>query len=200
MMVSELVLTAAQKGAKYYRLQMNFSNGTSRYYPSSADGYVIGQGPIAAPPRPDRRTATAALASYIRNEDDLERRLRNARDEAEGALDLIRDMNGHGGVIRSRLPAVMDAQDGLSIASQQQTAPSVVPSSAPSARPDLTTSMESGVADLSWPPQLGEYAERGLVKQAGELTASFLAMTYEEVRAFVLGLTQPRSPSREAKV
>ena len=84
----------------------------------------------------------------------------------------------------------MDAQVGLSIASQQQTTPSVVPSSAPSTRPDLTTSMESGVADLSWPPQPGEYTDRGLVKQAGELTASFLAMTYEEVRAFVLGLTR----------
>lgn len=59
----------------------------------------------------------------------------------------------------------------------------------------LTTSMKAGVTDLSWPPQPDEYIERGLVKQAGELTDSFLA-----VRAFVLGLTQPRSPSREAKV
>lgn len=144
--------------------------------------------------------ATAALASYIRNEDDLERRLRNTRDDAEEALDLIRDINSHGVAIRSRLPAVMDAQVGLSIASQQQTAPAVVPSSAPSTRPDLTTTMDSAVGDLSWPPQPGEYTDRGLVKQAGELTASFLALTYEEVRAFVLGLTQPRSPSRDAKV
>lgn len=49
-MASELVQKAAPEGAKFYRLQMKFSDGTARYYPSSADGYVIGQGPSAAPP------------------------------------------------------------------------------------------------------------------------------------------------------
>ncbi|MFO0576108.1 MAG: hypothetical protein U1A78_19065 [Polyangia bacterium] len=144
--------------------------------------------------------ATAALASYIRNEDDLERRLRNTRDDAEEALDLIRDLQSRGEVIRSRLPAVNDAQVGISIASQQQSAPAVIPSSAPSTRPDLSSTMDGAVADLTWPPHPGVYTDRGLVQQAGELTASFLALTYEEVRAFILGLTQPRSPSRDAKV
>ena len=33
-------------------------------------------------------------------------------------------------------------------------------------------------------PEPGQYDERGLVKQAGELTAMFLAMTYEEAVSY----------------
>jgi hypothetical protein len=60
--------------------------------------------------------------------------------------------------------------------------------------------METAVADMSWPPTPGQYDDRGMVKQAGELTSMFLAMTYEENRAFFQGLAQSRPPSREAKV
>jgi hypothetical protein len=144
--------------------------------------------------------AAAALTSYVRNEDDLERRLRDTRDEAEEALDLIRELNSRGEVIRSRLPTVNDLQVAMSIASQQTVSPSVIPTSSTVVRPDLTSTMEAAVADLAWPPVPGIYTSKGLVEQAGELTTAFLAMTYEEVRAFVLGLTQSKSPSRDAKL
>ena len=60
--------------------------------------------------------------------------------------------------------------------------------------------METAVADMAWPPEPGQYDDRGLVKQAGELTSLFLSLTYEEVRAFVQGLAQARPPSRDCKV
>jgi hypothetical protein len=144
--------------------------------------------------------AIAAAAHWARYDDDTQRRLRNVRLDAEEALDLIRDMQSRGEVVRSRLPTVMDAQVGISIASPQPTAASVVPSTTPLVRPDLSTQMETAVADMTWPPEPGQYDDRGLVKQAGELTPMFLSLTYEEVRAFVQGLSQSRPPSRDCKV
>ena len=73
------------------------------------------------------------------------------------------------------------------IASPQPTAASVFPSTTPLVRSDLTTQMETAVADMTWPPEPGRYDDRGLVNQAGELTSMFLSLTYGEVRAFVQG-------------
>lgn len=49
-MISEIVQKEAPTGAKWYRLQMKFSDGTARYYPTSSDGYVVGQAPVGTPP------------------------------------------------------------------------------------------------------------------------------------------------------
>ena len=123
--------------------------------------------------------AIAAAAHWARYEDDTQRRLHNVRLDAEEALDLIRDMQSRGEVVRSRLPTVMDALVGTSIASPQPTAASVFPSTTPLVRSDLTTQMETAVADMTWPPEPGRYDDRGLVNQAGELTSMFLSLTYE---------------------
>ncbi len=123
--------------------------------------------------------AIAAAAHWARYEDDTQRRLHNVRLDAEEALDLIRDMQNRGEVVRSRLPTVMDALVGTSIASPQPTAASVFPSTTPLVRSDLTTQMETAVADMTWPPEPGRYDDRGLVNQAGELTSMFLSLTYE---------------------
>jgi hypothetical protein len=144
--------------------------------------------------------ALAAATHWARHEDDTQRRLRNVRLDAEEALDLIREMQGRGEVVRSRLPTVMDAQVGLAIASPQPAVASVVPSTAPLSRPDLAAQMETAVSDMAWPPEPGQYDERGMVRQAGEMTSLFLSLTYEEIRAFLQGLAQSRPPSREAKV
>lgn len=144
--------------------------------------------------------AIAAAAHWSRYDDDTQRRLRNVRLDAEEALDLIRDMQSRGEVIRSRLPTVMDAQVGIAIASPQPASAALVPSTTPLVRPNLTTQMETAVADMTWPPVPGQYDDRGLVKQAGELTSMFLSLTYEEIRAFVQGLAQARPPSRDCKV
>ena len=144
--------------------------------------------------------AIAAATHWARYDEDTQRRLRNVRLDAEEALELIRDMQSRGEVIRSRMPIVMDAQVGLAIASPQPTSAAVIPTGTPLARPDLTTQMETAVADMTFPPEPGEYDDRGMVKQAGELTSLFVALTYEENRAFLQGLAQSRPPSREAKV
>lgn len=144
--------------------------------------------------------ALAAAAHWVRYDTETQRRIRNVSMNADEALDQIHDLQSHGEMVRSHLPTVMDAQVGIAIASPQPASVSVVPSTAPMSRPDLSTQAESGVAELSWPPEPGQYDARGLVKQAGELTSMFLALTFEEVRAFVQGLTQARPPSRDAKV
>ena len=144
--------------------------------------------------------AVAAAAHWARYDDDSQRRLRNVRLDAEEALDQIRQMQSHAELLRSRLPVVMDAQVGIALASPQPTAPSVVPSTVPLTRPDLATQMEAAVTELSWPPEPGQYDERGLIKQTGELTSLFLALTYEEVRAFLQALPQSRAPSADGKV
>lgn len=109
-------------------------------------------------------------------------------------------MHSHGESVRRQLPTLMDAQVGLAIASPQPASAAVVPSTAPMSRPDLSSQLESSVGELTWPPEPGQYDDRGLVKQAGELTSLFLALTFEEVRAFIAGLTQPRPPTRDAKL
>lgn len=144
--------------------------------------------------------AVAAAAHWTRYDDETQRRLRNVRLDAEEALELVREMQRRGEVVRSRLPSVMDAEVGLALANPQPPAASVLPTTAPLSRPNLTSQMETAVADLTWPPEPGQYDERGLVQQAGELTSMFLALTFEEVRAFIQGLAQSRPPSREAKV
>ena len=144
--------------------------------------------------------AVAAAAHWARYDDDSQRRLRNVRLDTEEALDQIRQMQSHGEQIRSRLPVLMDAQVGIALANPQPAAPAIVPSTVPMSRPDLASQMETAVSDMSWPPEPGQYDDRGLIKQTGELTSLFLALTYEEVRAFVQGLPQSRSPAPEAKI
>lgn len=49
MLVSEVVQKAAPTGAKFYRLQMKFSDGSSRYYPDK-EAFVVGQAALGTPP------------------------------------------------------------------------------------------------------------------------------------------------------
>ena len=46
----------------------------------------------------------AAAANWARYDDDTQRRLRNVRQDAEHALEVVRDMQSRGEAIRSRLP------------------------------------------------------------------------------------------------
>ncbi len=141
-----------------------------------------------------------AAAWWARLDDDTQRRLRNVREDAQQALDLIRERESRGEAIRAKLPSVQDAQIGLAIATKETPSPQVIPSTAPLTRPDLSSQMETAAADMAWPPEPGVYDARGLVKQPGELTTLFLALTYEEVRAWIQGLIQAKSPSKEGKV
>ncbi|MFO0578404.1 MAG: hypothetical protein U1A78_30740 [Polyangia bacterium] len=144
--------------------------------------------------------ALAAAAHWARYDDDTQRRLRNVRLDTQEALDLIRDLVSRGEMVRARLPTLMDTQIGLAIASPAPNTPSLIPSTIPQARPDLFDVTSTSVAQMKWPPVPGKYDDRGLVKEVGELTTLFLALTYEEDRAFLQGLVQARPPTADAKL
>jgi hypothetical protein len=144
--------------------------------------------------------ALAAAAGFAREGDETQRKIRIARDDSTRALREIEELNTRGEVVRSRMPVVMDFNAGLSIASQPNPVPSVTPSTAGVSRPDLAANMSTAIADLKWPPNPGRYDERGNILSIGELTALASAFTYEEPRAFVQGLVQPRQPTAAQKI
>lgn len=143
--------------------------------------------------------ALAAAAHWARYDDDTQRRLRNVRLDTQEALDLIRDLISRGEMVRGRLPTLMDTQIGLAIASPAPNTPAIIPTTIPQTRPDLFDVTTSSASRMKWPPVPGKYDERGLVTEVGELTPLFLALTYEEDRAFLQGLTQARPPTADAK-
>lgn len=138
--------------------------------------------------------ATAAIANWARYEDGQDRRLRETRHDARDALNAILDYRSRGEQIRARLPVVEDAQVGLAIANPAPAQPVLVPGTVPTIRPDLFSAAVSEVSDYNWPPRHGQYDEKGMVLAAGDMSSLFLALTYEEVRAFVIGLTQKDKP------
>lgn len=146
----------------------------------------------------------AAAAQWSRQDDDTQNRIRSLRHDARDALAQIRELTSRGEVIRGRLPTVMDALTGLALANPLSPSANVLPTNVPMTRPQLVQSEGDGpqltaIEYLSWPPKPGVYDEQGLVRESGDLTTLFLALTYEEVRAALQGLVQDRQPSRSAK-
>lgn len=147
----------------------------------------------------------AAAASWSRQDDDTQNRIRALRHDARDALAQIRELNSRGEVIRGRLPTVMDALTGLALANPVSPSANVLPTNVPHTRPQLvsidpTGPSTSAVEDMTWPPKAGSYDEEGLVRESGDLTTLFLAMTYEETRAAFQGLVQARQPNKVQKV
>ncbi len=136
---------------------------------------------------------TAAAASWEGYDNDTQRRLRNLRNDASDALEQIRDYMSRGEQIRGRLPSVMDALLGLALANPTQTTPEILPTSTKLSRPVID---ESSVSDLSWPLKTGTYDSKGRVTELGDLSRTFLALTFQELRAFVEGAAQEKSPSQ----
>ena len=141
----------------------------------------------------------AAAANWARYDDDTQRRLRNIRNDAEAALDEIRILQSRGDMIRLRIPIVQDFQVGLALASPALITPQVTPAVVPMIRPNLTNLTPSAIADLQWPPVVGSYDPNGMTSQPGDMTVLSLALSYEEVRAFILGLTQSAPPQSTTK-
>lgn len=135
----------------------------------------------------------AAVTSWDSYDKDTQRRLRNLRDDAEDALQQIREFRSRGEQVRLRLPSVMDALLGIALANPTQTTPEILPSSTKLTRPQMD---EGSASDLSWPPKTGTYDSQGRVSELGELTRTFLAHTFQEVRAFVEGMAQDKAPSQ----
>ena len=147
----------------------------------------------------------AAAAQWSRQDDDTQNRIRALRHDARDALAQIRELNSRGEVIRGRLPTVMDALTGLALANPVSPSANVLPTNVPHTRPQLvsidpTGPSTSAVEDMTWPPKPGNYDEEGLVRESGDLTTLFLAMSYEEVRATMQGLVQSRQPNKAQKV
>ena len=136
---------------------------------------------------------TAAVASWDSYDKDTQRRLRNLRDDADDALSAIKDYQSRGEQIRLRLPSVMDALLGIALANPTQTTPEILPTTTKLSRPVID---ESSASDLTWPPKPGTYDGKGKVSELGELSRTFLAMSFQEVRAFIEGLAQEKSPSQ----
>lgn len=143
----------------------------------------------------------AALMQWARYSDETDRRLRTNRGDIEDLGGELRELLGHGEVIRSRLPVVQDTQVGVSMANPSSPTPATVPGGLPSSkRPELAGMAENAVTEMTWPPKPGTYTSAGSVEQVGELTVSSLASTYEEFRALQLGVVQAQTPSREHKL
>lgn len=142
----------------------------------------------------------AAAASWSRYDDDTQRRLTNARDDARDALNAQRDYAARGEQLRLRLTIIQDTQVGFAVANATQPVPVAIPTSTAPARPPIFDGMEVAIGDLSWPPQPGNYDERGMVTKVGEMTALTMALTYQEVRAFIQGLVQEHTPNRDGKI
>ena len=135
----------------------------------------------------------AAVTSWDSYDKDTQRRLRNLRDDAEDALQQIREYRSRGEQVRLRLPSVMDALLGIALANPTQTTPEILPSSTKLTRPQMD---EGSASDLSWPPKTGTYDSQGRVSELGELTRTYLAHTFQEVRAFIEGMAQDKAPSQ----
>lgn len=145
--------------------------------------------------------AVAAMAAYSRYDNDTQDRIRQNRNDTRTVADQLAIHKSQGENLRSRLPVVQDAQVGLSIATAQSTSPAVVPSQPSQVRPDLTANADASAEVSSWPPRTGTYDSDGLVSSAsGEMTSAFLALTYQEVRAFISGLAQSTAPAGPGKV
>ena len=137
---------------------------------------------------------TAAVASWDRYDTDTQRRLRNLKLDNEDVINQLRDYLSRGEQVRGRLPVPMDAQLGLALANPTSVSPEILPTSTTKlSRPVFT---EDSVFDLSFPPKPGTYDGKGRVSELGELTRTFLALTFQEERAFLEGLAQDKSPSQ----
>ena len=135
----------------------------------------------------------AGLASWDRIDNDTRRKLRENREDANDALDQIAAYKSSGEQVRGRLPIVMDAQIGLALANPAQISPEILPTTTKLTRPAFD---EESVSDLNWPPKTGTYDAKNRVSEIGEMTRTFLALTFQEVRAFIEGLAQTKSPTQ----
>ena len=135
---------------------------------------------------------TAAVVSWDRQDTETQRRNRNTRDDLRDITDRFNSYIARGEQIRSRLPSVMSALLGLALANPSTASAVVLPTTTKLTRPEIGG---DDTADLTWPPKVGSFDANGNVSEIGELTRTFLALTFQETRAWLEGLTHDKSPS-----
>lgn len=142
----------------------------------------------------------AVAPAWSRWDDDNQRRAADTRDRANNANYRITDLINRGELVRLRIPAVMDALVGLGLANPMKLFPDVLPSNVTQQRPDLFSDTRATIEEISWPPKVGTYTDKGLTAEAGELATLFLGFTFEEVRCVVQSLVQAKQPTSAQKV
>lgn len=138
---------------------------------------------------------------WSRYDDETQRRVRETKYDLRDLRDTFAESQGWGGMVRSRLPIVMDWDTGLAIATAQQPTAQQIPT-LPSLqqRPNLCQGAESFISSMQWPPRPGVYDAKQNVKQVGELSTTALALTYEEVRAAILGFVSCNGSTAAGRV
>jgi len=139
--------------------------------------------------------AIAAIAGFVKNDDDTQQRLRNAQQDVRTANQMIQAFKSRGEVLRARLPVVQDFQSGLSAASTLSPAASVIPSTVQQIRPNLAANMESAVSTGQWPPLAGQYDDNGMVQAVGDMGVLAEVLTLQETRALIQGAAQGTAPT-----
>lgn len=140
-----------------------------------------------------------ALPMWVRAQDDVDRDLRNNRLDLRDLENELRACCNHGAMVRAKLPIAQDAGVGLALSNPKAVTPEIIPTSTPLGRPAIG---DDTVSDYKWPPRVGTYTAHGAVSDTGELTRLFLALAFQEVRAWIEGFTlsSPPSPSATAQI
>lgn len=140
------------------------------------------------------------VPAWARWDDDNRRRLNQTRDTVNSVSQQLTDLNSSGTMIRLRIPAVMDLITGFGLANPMTLFASPLPSNVPRHRPEIFFDAATAVADYSWPPTVGDYDDKGNTAEPGDLATLGLALTFEEVRAALIGFVQERQPNRHQKL
>lgn len=130
----------------------------------------------------------AALVYLSRQDDGVGSQLRQARRTLDGVVDTLASFAGRGELVRLRAALVQDFLIGI-LAARNPRPHGVLPSQV-ARRLEL-----SPEEPQHWPPLEGQYDANGLSSRLGEMALLGLAITYEETRTFLVGLTQAQPPS-----
>jgi hypothetical protein len=130
----------------------------------------------------------AALVYLSRQDDAVGARLRQARRTLDGLAEALAAFAARGELARLRAALVQDFLIGILIARTPRGA-GVLPTQV-GARPELSLDEAQ-----HWPPIEGQYDANGLGSRLGELAQLGFALTYEEVRTFLIALTQAQPPT-----
>lgn len=142
---------------------------------------------------------TALAANWVRGENQTQRQIFQAKEEARDATAALRSLTSSGFIQRLSRPIVNDVLGGLLLAEQRPDQPSVTPSLKQVHRIPLAHGMHQHIDQLRWPLKEGQYDEQGLCIKPGDLVTLFLALTYGEGQCWHLGLLQDEPPTREQR-
>jgi hypothetical protein len=134
----------------------------------------------------------AALVYLSQRDDGVASRLRQVRRTLDGAVDALAAFAGRGELVRLRAALVQDFLIGI-LAARSPRPPGVLPTQSQGR-------IELNADDAQhWPPHEGQYDANGVSSRLGEMAALGLALTYEEARTFLIGLTQATAPTAAAR-